>query len=140
MEIKSKRENKGERIEWGLVLGKGEKNAVGAVELAGRLGFSDTRALRSAVMSARLQGIPICSLAKSEKSGGGYFLPNTDEPGVMAEEISHYVGEMRARAYSSLKQASLIEKWQAEQLGKENRFEQLSISEFLAEEERRAIS
>lgn len=133
-----KQENKS-GIAWELVLPVGEENAISAVELCGRLGFSNTRVLRSAVMDARLHGVPICSLAKSEKSGGGYFLPNTDEPGVMAEEISHYVGEMRARAYSSLKQASLIEKWQAEQLGKENRFEQLSISEFLAEEERRAV-
>ena len=121
-----------QRIAWSVVLPVGSENAINSTELCGRLGFSDDRALRSEIMAARLSGCPICSTTQ------GYYLPDIHNPKCMEEDISLYIRVMKARAHSSLKQVTMMEKWKAEQLGKEDKFSQMSIDEFLREEEREA--
>lgn len=121
-----------ERIAWELVLSHGEKNAISGEELRRRLGFGDARSVRTAVVNARLAGVPVLSLQRSEQSGGGYFLPDKEKP----EEVGHTVGELRKRAYTSLKQAAALSRWLADNTGKGSGFEQMSISEFMKEQER----
>ena len=120
-------------IDWALVLPIGEKNAISADELARRLNLKDKRKLRYAVMAARLDGTPICSLQVSEKSGGGYFLPDADKP----EEVAHVINSMRKRAFSSLKQAGKLNAW-IKAHGGAGYSEQVTIEKFMMEEEGQA--
>lgn len=120
-----KKENKS-GIAWELVLPVGEDAAISAAELCGRLGLTDSRALRYEVMAARLSGVPVFSCAN------GYFLGDKEKP----EQIEHCINTLRKRAFSSLKQAAVLTRWKNG--GAE--FVQMSIDEFLKEEEARAIS
>ena len=131
MENTNKR--RGQRVAWSLVLPTGERNAISGEELRRRLGFKDSRSVRLAVMDARMNGVPVLSLQRSEESGGGYFMADQDKP----EELAHTVAELRKRAFSSLKQAAVLEKWSADHTGKKSGLEQLTIEQFLKEEERR---
>ena len=70
-------------------LGHGEEEATPARELAARLGVDDRR-LRRAVMSARLDGVPILS------SREGYFLPSLDRRRALLEKLQ-FENTMRAR-------------------------------------------
>lgn len=116
-------------IDWALVLPIGEKNAISAGELTRRLNFTDTRTTRAAVMAARLSGVPVCSLQSSEKSAGGYFLPDAEHP----EEVEHAMNTLRKRAFSSLKQAGKLNAW-IKMHGGAGYSEQVTIEKFMEEE------
>ena len=128
------REDQSKRIAWDIVLNKGLENAVSMEELRQRLNMGTTRTVRAAVMQARLSGIPVCAIQKDKKNTG-YFLPDPSHP----EEVTHTINEMRKRGYTALKEAASMNQWLRDNTGDERRFEQMSIQEFLKEEEARGI-
>lgn len=122
-------EKKENKIDWTSVLGSGESSAISADELTRRLGFRDKRQTRSAVMAARMDGMPICSLQNGERTG--YFLADANKP----EEIQHTMNELKKRAFSTLKQVSRLNKWMMMH-GCCGINEQMSIADFIQEESR----
>lgn len=112
------------KIKWNEVLGLGESAAVSAAELAARLGITDKREVRRKVAEARLAGVPVCSLQRSDKGSGGYFLPDESKP----EEVKHCIAEFRKRAVSSLMIAARLSRWS------DPGWEQMTITDFLKEE------
>lgn len=126
---KNERKEKRQRIEWSLVLPVGEENAISAEELTRRLGFNDKRETRRAVSEARLSGIPVCSLQKSEKYGGGYFMADASK----LDQVEHVANELKKRAFTSLMQVKQLNQWIREHNGKELFYSQMSISDFMEE-------
>ena len=81
----------------------GSANAITADELATRTGLSK-RAVRKAVLSARCNGVPICSTSSAD-GGHGYFLP------IDKAEASIYYREQSSRIKSGICALSAIEKY-----------------------------
>ena len=133
MEREKRTEKKtGNGIDWSVVLPVGECHAISAGELTRRLGFNDARETRRAVACARLDGVPVCSLQRSEKNGGGYFLPDLSR----LEEVEHVANELKKRAFTSLLQVKQLNGWLKKQTGKESAFEQMTIETFINEMEK----
>ena len=127
---KNERKEKRQRIAWELILPHGEKNAISAEELTRRLGLRDKRSTRAAVSAARLEGVPVCSLQRSEKAHGGYFLPDVTK----MEEVEHAAAELRKRAYTSLMQVKMLNRWIVEHNGREFVNTQVTIEDFLRDQ------
>lgn len=74
----------------------GKANAITADELAVRTGL-EKRAVRKAVLSARCNGVPICSTTSAD-GGNGYFLPLDKAEAVVyyREQTSRIKTGMRA--------------------------------------------
>ena len=74
----------------------GRANAITADELAARTGL-DKRAVRKAVLSARCNGVPVCSTTSAD-GGHGYFLPldRAEAATYYREQISRIKTGMRA--------------------------------------------
>lgn len=68
------------------IIPTGERNAISAANLAGRVGVSDLRALREMISQARFSGELIAS------SEAGYYYPAN------YYELSEYVSSMESRA------------------------------------------
>jgi hypothetical protein len=133
MEREKRTEKKtGNGIDWSVVLPVGECHAISAGELTRRLGFNDARETRRAVACARLDGVPVCSLQRSEKNGGGYFLPDLSR----LEEVEHVANELKKRAFTSLLQVKQLNKWIKEHNGRELVNVQMSIDDFIGEMEK----
>lgn len=113
------------KIEWDALLGYGEDQAISMQLLTERLGFRTARQTRYAVVDARMNGVPICSLQNGKNTG--YFLAKKPE------EIQHTMGELRKRAYTSLRQASRLNEWM-KMHGGSGINEQMTIRDFLKQE------
>lgn len=103
---------------------KGEQNAISAEELSVRTN-KEKRVNRQAILNMRKHGIPICSTDK------GYFLPETET------ETRAYIHSQLSRlasGYAALRPfRALIKREQERYAG------QLSVSDFLNEEEKSAV-
>lgn len=84
----------------------GSANAITADELSSRTGLSK-RAVRKAVLSARCNGVPICSTSSAD-GGHGYFLP------LDKAEAAIYYREQSSRIKSGIWALSAVEKYLSE--------------------------
>ena len=75
-----------------MILPTGQENAISSEELALKMGFESTRALRLDIAKARENGQIILSCTQ-----GGYYLPKDDE------EIERFINTMYSRAIGIFK-------------------------------------
>ncbi len=81
----------------------GRANAITADELAARTGL-DKRAVRKAVLSARCNGVPVCSTTSAD-GGHGYFLP------LDRAEAATYYREQTSRIKTGMRALSAVRKF-----------------------------
>ena len=88
------------------IIPTGRANAITADELAARTGL-DKRTVRKAVLSARCNGVAICSTSSAD-GGHGYFLP------LDKAEASTYYREQTSRIKTGMLALSAVEKYLSE--------------------------